>query len=328
MSKLLTVNKRQSAREKGKLPVYRDQRLNNLLGEKWQDIPGLDGYYLVSSLGRIKRREREVVYPNGSYYILPEKVILPRKSKTFNKHMQDYVYGLHAHLTIDGKKYYLPIRRLVYHCFVKPFALDDLSVTIAVKKGDGLDMRANNLQMIDTRARNQRMYDRGRMVSIFRLNSYRQQGVLASSSVTRRQVSQYDKKGRRINTFASISDAARATGINLSQIGNVANELEPTAGGFFWRFGKEKTFDVKGFLASRRQRYTEKRGTKVTQYDTQGNHIAYYLSLQHAGRAINGHWTSISAVIRGKHKTVYGFRWKKGYSKRKIKPLPTDKPTD
>jgi hypothetical protein len=325
MSKLLTVHKKRSATEKGKLPVYRDTRLNNLLGEKWQDIPGLDGYYLVSSLGRIKRREREVVYPNGSYYILPEKIILPRKSKTFNKYMQDYVYGLHAHLTVEGKRYHLPIRRLVYHCFVKPFALDDLSVTIVVKKGDGLDMRSNNLQMIDTSARNRRMYDTGRMVSIFRLDSYRQQGVLASLSVTRRQVSQYDKKGRRIKTFASISDAARATGLRPSRISHVANELEPTAGGFFWRFGKEKTFDVKGFLASRRQRYTEKRGTKVTQYDAQGNPIAYYLSLQDAGRAINGHWTSISAVIRGKHKTAYGFRWKKGYHKRKIKPLSINK---
>jgi len=97
--------------------------------------------------------------------------------------------------------------------------------------------------------------------------------------------------------------------------------LEPTAGGFFWRFGKGNTFDVKGFLARRKRGYTEKRGTKVTQYDVQGNPIAYYPSLQNAGRAISGHWTSISAVIRGKHKTAYGFRWKKGYHRRKIKEI-------
>jgi len=327
MSKLLTVNKKGYAVEKGRLPVYRDQRLNNLPGEKWKHVPGLDGHFLVSSLGRIKRREREIVYPDGSFRILPEKVILTRKSKTFNKHKQDCLYGLQAHLTIEGRKYHLTIRRLVYHCFVKKFALDDLSVSIVTKYGDGLDIRPGNLKMINTCERSQRMYDKGRMISIFRQDSYRQKGVLASLAVTRRQVSQYDKKGRRIRTFASISDAARATGISLSGIGNVANELEPTAGGFFWRFGKEKTFDVKEFLARRKQGYTEKRGTKVTQYDAQGNPIGFYPSLQDAGRAINGHWTSVSAVIRGKHKTAYGFRWKKGYHKRRIKPLLTKKST-
>jgi len=296
-----------------------------LPGEKWKDIPGLEGYFLVSSRGRIKRQEREVIYPDGHLHILREKIVLPRKSRTFNKHMQDYLYGLHAHLVVEGRKYHLPIRRLVYHCFVKPFALDDLSVSIVTKKGNGLDIRPGNLEMIDTNTRIQRAYDKRRMVSIFRLENYRQKGVVASLSVTRRQVSQYGKNGRRIKTFASISDAARATGIKHSCIANVANELEPTAGGSFWRFGKEKTFDVKGFLAGRKQRYREKRGTKVTQYDAQGNPIAYYPSLQDAGRAVNGHWTSISAVIRGKHKTAYRFRWKKGYCKGKIKPMSTTK---
>jgi hypothetical protein len=324
MSKLLTVNKKRFAVEKGRLPVYRDQRLNNLPGEKWKDVPGLDGYFLVSSLGRIKRQEREVLYPNGSLHVFPEKIILPRKSKTFNKHMQDYLYSLHAHLRVEGKKYHIPIRRLVYHCFVKPFALDDHSVIIVVKKGNGLDIRPDNLEMINTNTLIQRVYKKKRMVSIFRLDCYRQKGVVASLAVTRRQVSQYDKKGRKIKTFASVSDAARVTGISTSRICNVANEYEPTAGGFFWRYGKEGTFNVKQFLDGRKQEYIEKRGTKVTQYDAQGNPIAYYLSLQDAGRAINGHWTSISAVIRGKHKTAYGFRWKKGHHRKKIKGASAD----
>jgi len=312
------MTKRRNTPGKSGRPTYRDQRLQNLPGERWDDIPGLDGYYLVSTLGRIKRQEKEVTYPDGSLHVFPEMIILPRIMKAFNKYKQDYLYCLYAHLTVEGRRYHLSIRRLVYHCFVQPFALDDLSLCIVTKKGNGLDIRPDNLEMINRIDRSRRIYDKQRMVSIFNQESYRQKGVAASLVVTRRQVSQYDKKGRRINTFASISEAARATGLGHSNIGNVVHEREPTAGGFFWRFGKEKTFDAKGFIANRKRGFTEKRGTKVTQYDAQGNPMAYYPSLQEAAKGVNGHWTAISAVIRGKRKTAHGYRWKQGYNKRKI----------
>ncbi len=159
---------------------------------------------------------------------------------------------------MEVRKHYLSIRRLVYHCFIKSFALDDPSVCIVTKKGNGLDMRPGNLKMIDTTAKTQRMYDRGRMVSIFRLETYRQQGVAASVAVTGGPVSQYNKKGKQVNTYASISVAARAVGLKPGQISHVVHEIEPTAGGFFWRSGKAKIFDVKTFIARRRQGYTAK----------------------------------------------------------------------
>jgi hypothetical protein len=319
----LFMNRKRNEPARNDFPVYKDKRLNNRPGEKWKDIPGLDGYYLVSTLGRIKRQEREVIYPNGSIHILSEKIISPRVIKTYNNHMRDYKYQLFAHLIIEGGRYYLPIRRLVYCCFVKPFEVGDKSVSIVSINGDGQDISPDNLKMINKIDHTKRIYEKKRMVSIFRHDSIRQKGVLASLTVTRRQVSQYDKKGKRVNTFASVSDAARATGINLPGINHAANGTEPTAGGFFWRFGKEKHFDVKEFLAGRKQGFIEKRGTKVTQYDSKGNPVAQYQSLQEAGKAMKGHWTSISAVIRGKNKTAYGYRWIKGYSKRKIKPLPS-----
>jgi hypothetical protein len=252
---------------------------------------------------------------------VPEKVILPRVAKTYNKHRRDYKYQLHAHLRMEGKKYHLPIRRLVYHCFVKPIPLDDWSICIVSSRGNGLDISPDNLEIIARFDRTRRIYAMKRMVSIFRQESNRLKGVAASLAVTRRQVSQYNKTGKRVNTFASISDAARATGINLPGIGHAANELEPTAGGFFWKFGNEKKFYVKEFLARRLQGYREKRGDKVTQYDRQGNPVGHYITLQDAGKAINGHSTGISAVIRGVRNSAYGYRWKRGHHKRKIAAL-------
>jgi hypothetical protein len=304
------------------IPAYRDRQLQDRPSEQWEDIPGLDGYFQVSNFGRIKRNARELVNRKGNTRRLPEKIILPRVAKAFNKHARDYIYQLHAHLCLEGTRYYLPIRRLVYNCFVKPFPLDDLSLWIVSSRGSGLDISPDNLEMMNRLDNTRRIYARKRMVSIFRQEQYRRKGLIASLAVTGRQVSQYSKRGKKIKTFPSISDAARAIGINPSRISHVVNELEPTAAGFFWKFGNEKTFDVNSFLARRRQGYTEKRGTRVTQYDEKGNPVGHYVCLQDAGKAVQGHWTGISAAIRGVRKSAYGYRWKKGHHNRRIKALP------
>ncbi len=315
--KIMTRKKR----TKNRIAAYKDTQLLDRPLEQWEDIPVLDGYFLVSSFGRIKRTQRDVIYPNGAIIRLPEKIILPRVAKSFNKHVRDYVYQLHAHLCLEGKKYHLAIRRLVYYCFVKPFPLDDLSISIISSRGNGLDISPDNLEMMKRKDNTRRIYARKRMVSIFRQEHYRRKGLIASLAVTGREVSQYDKWGKKIKTFPSISEAARAVGVKHSRISHVVNELEPTAAGFFWRFGRKKTFDVKTFLAHRRQGYTEKRGTRVTQYDKKGRPVGHYISLQDAGKAVNGHWTAISAVIRGVRKIAYGYRWKKGCHNRRIKAL-------
>jgi len=33
--------------------AYKDRRLEDRVNEQWEDIPGLDGYFLVSDYGRI-----------------------------------------------------------------------------------------------------------------------------------------------------------------------------------------------------------------------------------------------------------------------------------
>ena len=303
------------------IPAYKDRQLKDRPLERWEDVPGLDGCFQVSTFGRIKRNAREQLYPNGVIRKIPEKIILPRVAKTYNKHVRDHVYQCHAHLCLDGTKHYLPIRRLVYHCFIKPFPLEDLSMCIVSRRGNGLDISPDNLEMIRRIDKTARVYAKQRMVSIFQQEHYRHKGLLASMDKSGRQVSQYDSKGKRINTFPSISAAARAMGINTTQISHVVNELEPTAGGFYWTFGNQKRFDVKAFLDRRRQGYKEKRGRRVTQFDREGNPVGHYICLQDAGKAVNGHWTGISAVIRGVRKSAYGYRWKRGHHKRKIKPL-------
>jgi len=45
--------------------------------ETWKDIPGYEGYYQVSDLGRVKSLERVVMRSNGRPYKVKEKLLKP-----------------------------------------------------------------------------------------------------------------------------------------------------------------------------------------------------------------------------------------------------------
>lgn len=64
------------------------------------------------------------------------------------------------------------------------------------------------------------------------LNKYH---VLANE-VTKKKVAQYDKQNNLLNTYESISEASRKTGITITNISYSANGKRKTAGGFIWHF--------------------------------------------------------------------------------------------
>ena len=73
---------------------YQNRSLEDMKGEKWEDIPGLDGYFLISNFGRVKRLEYEMQYRNGKIYTQPEKIIRPIIVKQPNKSIGDHTYFL------------------------------------------------------------------------------------------------------------------------------------------------------------------------------------------------------------------------------------------
>lgn len=216
--------------------------------EQWEDIPEADGYYQVSNFGRLKRLKRETITRSGALITYKEMIIAPRVMKSFNTYMSDITYQLSAHFTIEVKKYYIPVRRLVYYCFVKPFDLKNSSINIVSKKGNGLDIRPDNLLMITTQDRWKRVVNKKRVVLEFRTPDFHHKGMLASLKSTCKQISQYNRNGRKLKTFPSTIEAYRQTGINNSHIANAATGRERTAGGYFWSYGNSKRFDVNTFF--------------------------------------------------------------------------------
>ncbi len=303
---------------------YKNLSLKDIKGECWEDIPELDGYFLISSYGRIKRLEYETQYRNGAIYVKPEKIIKPMIVKQHNKYIGDYSYFLTVRVGLSGKRYNYTIARLVYRCFANTsFDMDNRKKIILSKDCDNFNIRPSNLVEATLGQKQKRAFQRNRSRSPLLdlpkefLDSVRQKIVKSNS----KRITQYNSKGKKIRTFSSMADAERATGIYATTITNVASGENITAGGFIWRWGNKKklNIDIKKIKEDRRKEHRKNyKIISVTQYDMKGNRLAYYPSLTDAEEATGINGGQISLAAKGVYKSAKGYFWIKGYGKEKI----------
>lgn len=300
---------------------YQNLLLEDIKGEQWEDIPGLGGYYLISDFGRIKRMEYEMQYRNGAIYTKPEKIIKPMIVKTRNKFVGDHVCFLTMRVRLSGKRYSSTLTRLVYHCFVEPFDLDDSNKVILAKDCDNFNITPSNLIATTLGQKQTRIFERDRSRSplLDFSEDFRKKIRQKIISSTSKQVTQYTKTGRKIKTYSSASAAQKATGIFATSIGNIANGNKRTAGNFVWRWGNKGKIDFKSFIEARKKENQKNYGIiSVTQYNMEGNRIAQYASLTEAQEATGINGGAIRLVTKGVYKSAKGYFWKKGYGKEKI----------
>ena len=299
---------------------YLNYHLSSLPGEEWEDIPGLDGYFLISNYGRIKRQEYEMQYRNGAIYMKPEKIIKPQIIRQPNKFKKDYTYFLAGRVTLSGRRFNLTLARMVYYCFVEPFDMEDQDIVIICRDADNFNIHPSNLEMATKSQRQLRTIARKRFKSPF-LDMTEQDRLKQRKAILKtvsKQVTQYNLNGRKIKTYPSAAEAERATGVFATSIGKVASGEDISAGGFIWRWGRESKVDVNALKQEKRKAYIEKYGQKVTQYDLSGRKIAQYPCIKDASEASGVHVNAINKVLKGEYKSAKGFFWKKGYGKENI----------
>jgi hypothetical protein len=297
--------------------AYQNLSLEDMKGEVWEDIPGLDGYFVVSNFGRVKRMEYEQQYRNGAIHVRPEQIIKARIQKNPNRYKKDYTCWLTINVKLQKKIYSFTIARLVYYCFVEHFNTDDHGLLVICKDTNNFNTLPSNLQLVSMAEKQQRVLNRGRYRSKFLdyTEEFKAEMYKKVGERTSKQVTQYTLEGKKIKTFNSMVAAEKATGAHANVITMSASGKGNTAGGFVWRWGEESHVDMKSFRENKRKRHRKKFGLPVTQYDLTGKRVAYYLSQKDAGEAIGIDSGKICRAVKGQYKTIKGFVWKKGHGK-------------
>lgn len=291
---------------------WQNRQLQDLKGEVWKDIPGLEGYFMISNYGRVRRHEYEVEFRDGRVYTKEQMIMKPTLAKSPNHFKKDHVFFLNISLTLAGTVYHYSIGRLMYHCFIAPIDLGNKKLLVACRNGDGGNVRLSNLVLTNYSERQARVMATQRHENVLLRPEVRKLTNISNRERLGKQVSQYSKKGKRIAIFGSTAEAGEKTGINKQGIARAASGRKLTAGGYYWRYGRSETIDLEAYLEKRKMGYKPGLRKIISQYNMKGKRIAIYNSIQAAGRATGISPTHIGAVVNGKHKSAGGFFWKKG----------------
>jgi len=173
--------------------------------EIWKDVPGYEGYYKVSNLGRVRSLDRTITLSDGRVRQIKEKSIGAIRDNGYR----------YVSLSKDNTSKPTTVAQVVAIAFLnhKP---DGHTLVVDHINGDRTDDRACNLRIVTNRENNSSCYrsDRGRLSSRFT-------GVHWSNSV-KKWLARIKYKGisHSLGCFAIESDASDAYQKALSKIKN------------------------------------------------------------------------------------------------------------
>lgn len=226
---------------------YLDLDLRSLPGERWKDIHGLEGLYMVSSFGRIKRLEIASKLKNNSIYPRREMIIRPEVRKTLNAFKNDYAAYLSVRIAVREVRYNYSIARLVFTTFKEEYDYNDKSFYVISIDDDTLNVRLSNLKAISSSEKAQRIKDLGRTPNPFHKLSQKQikKRWLHMLQFRLKPVIQYSPGGRKIAEYASVVKAAKAVKGNASSISQAAKGHQLSSAGYKWKFKFKKDKESK-----------------------------------------------------------------------------------
>lgn len=226
---------------------HRNKLLKNLKGERWKEIPGNEGYYLISNHGRVKSLPRhvEVFLPSRqmtiSYYT-KEKILTVKIREKWNTIVDKPYYECTVAIRLAGKETTYMISRLVYNAFITEIDFEKDRLMIMHKDGNNLNNYYKNLIAACRSDVTQTSYDRKRHVSPFAIKSKKEMKRIHKRAIISRQkpVIQFTLDFTEVKRFISIKEASLQTGIPGSNIVNMLKGNVKTAGGYRWQYDKKE----------------------------------------------------------------------------------------
>lgn len=166
------------------------------------------------------------------------KIFSKRKNKYLKQNINKFGY-CKVTLQKDKFKKMFSVHRLVAEAFIdnpenKPQVnhIDGVKTNNHISNLEWVTAKENTIKAVETGLfNNVKKIQRENAIK----NNLSKYHILANE-VTKKKVIQIDNKNKSINTFNSISDASRKTGITITSISYVCNKKRKTAGGYVWHF--------------------------------------------------------------------------------------------
>lgn len=267
--------------------------LEDFDGEVWKDIPGYEGWYQVSNMGRIKSMDRSFTQKRICDSV--ERHIFT-KGKVIKA---SYTYGLYlfCHLKKNGTSKAVKYHRIVCSVFHKnPDNLPQVNHKNEIKT----DNRADNLEWCTPK------YNRNYGTAPERLSK-----KLRNRADCSKPVYKFSLNGVLLKEYPSIKEAARDNNLKEANIVSVCNNGKSSStGGFIWSFNNEpgNVLEKINRKAKNRCQYAER---PVLMFSKEGKLINRFNSIVMASKSTGIHKDTITRCCKheGYYHTAGGYKW-------------------
>lgn len=255
--------------------------------EIWKDIPGCNGRYQASNLGRIRSTDKVVIQRNG--------VLRKIKGKILKQSLLPCGYMYVTIAEEIGKPHIKRAHRLIAQTFIpNPLNLPQINH----KNEDKADNRVENLEWCTIEYNT---YYGHRIEKYSKANT--------NNPALSKEVNQYSLDGKYLKSFPSIAEAVRFLNKDkaaASRIGQCCRHLYKlcnSAYGYLWEFttAENKGKDIEPL---------QQRGFPIYQYSLDGQFIKEWENAKTAAKTLN---LSSGNLYRAytQQRNCGGFKWSK-----------------
>jgi len=217
--------------------------LDNMKGEIWKFIPGFEGYYMASNLGRVRSVDRTIPHTRLYSQFVEGRILSQSIAKNRNLRTGEPMIDLRVSLNVEGTQYYFNTRRIIYQTF-KNKKLDYVrdGLYIINKDGNGYNNRVSNLKAVTKSEKSKRVFKRERQTTDYLRTADRTKWPKTYGGYARsKPIKQYTLNGKLVAYFESVNEVQRKTGCDPKGISAAAKGLYAQWRGYKWKFASKKT---------------------------------------------------------------------------------------